>query len=63
MSQMQASTVVAATSTAWSRGLAGGLGEEEKQGVVKYSKWLLVSSLRLFRSCVREVEGLGRMSI
>ena len=45
MSMLHASSVVASTGGAWSKGIMGGLGEEGRDAVGKYSQWLLVPLL------------------
>jgi len=60
MNLLQASVIVAATSVGWQRGIMGGLGEEERKGVGKYSKWVLVGHSGFFDSTGSRGEAGGK---
>lgn len=46
MNLFQAGAIIGATGAAWKGGVVGGLGEEGKEGVAKYTQWLLEGYLK-----------------
>lgn len=62
MNLFQAGAVVGSTAAGFCRGMMGQLGEEEKNGVGRYSKWVLVRFSHLIGWKDVDDVGIGRVS-